>query len=76
MEISWHGLHVFYTYICTPKSISNGAQYVTPYTVKFIATKAKCAGLAQKIGFSAPTFVQLAAAGKRHNTVVHLQKRV
>jgi hypothetical protein len=44
--------------------------------------KSKCAGLAQEIGFSAGNWffctksLQLAVAGKRHNTVVHLQKRV
>jgi hypothetical protein len=38
--------------------------------------KSKCAGLAQKIDFSAPKFMQLAMAGKWRNTVVHLQKRV
>jgi hypothetical protein len=41
-------------------------------TVKFIAKKSKSAGLTQEIGFSAPN----AVAGKGHNTVVHLQKKV
>jgi hypothetical protein len=52
------------------KSIFNGAQYVTP--VKFIGKKSKCAGLGQEIGFS---LVQLAVAGKRRNTVMHVPKR-
>jgi len=39
------------------KSISNGAQYVTP--VKFSAEKSKCACLAQEIGFSAPNSCRL-----------------
>jgi hypothetical protein len=34
------------------ESISTGAQYVTPDR-KIIVKKSKCAGLAQKIGFSA-----------------------
>jgi hypothetical protein len=38
--------------------------------------KSKYAGLAQKIDFSAPKFMQLAVAGTWLNTVVHLQKRV
>jgi len=43
-------------------------------TVKFIAKKSKCAGLAQEIGFT--RFVQLAVAGEMRNTTVHLQKSV
>jgi hypothetical protein len=41
-----------------PKSISTGAQYVTPDT-KFIVTKSKCASLAQEIGFSASNLCTL-----------------
>ncbi len=40
------------------KSISTGAQYVTPDS-KFIVKKSKCAGLAQEIGSSAPTSCSL-----------------
>jgi hypothetical protein len=35
------------------KSISNGAQHVTPYG-KIYFKKSKCVSLAQDIGFSAP----------------------
>jgi len=57
------------------KSISNGAQYVTPDT-KIYCIKSKCAGLSQEIGFSATNSCSLHVAGKRRHTVVHLQKRV
>ncbi len=39
--------------VCDSKSISNGAQYVTPDSKVFVK-KSKCASLAQEIGFSAP----------------------
>jgi hypothetical protein len=45
-------------------------------TVKFIARKSKCAGFSSGNWFFCTKFVQLAVAGKRRNTVMHLQKRV
>jgi hypothetical protein len=57
------------------KSISKGARYVTPDS-KIYCKKSKCAGLACEIGFVHTKFVELAEAGKRCNTVVHLPKRV
>ncbi len=59
------------------KSISTGAQYVTPDSQKFLSKKSKCASfsLVQEIGIFCTKFVQLAVAGKRRNTVVHLQKK-
>ncbi len=77
MEISWNGLHVFYTYICIPKNITNNAQYVTPYSEIYCDKVKMCCGFSLGIWFSCITFMQLAVAGKRRNTVVvHLQKRV
>ncbi len=52
------------------ESISTSAQYVSSES-KNLSEKVKSAGLAQEIGF-----VQIAVAGKRRNTVVHLQKRM
>jgi hypothetical protein len=48
---------------------------VTPDN-KIYFKKSKCAGLAHEIGFVHTKFVELAEAGKRCNTVVHLPKRV
>jgi hypothetical protein len=45
------------------KSISNGAQYVTPDS-KIYNKMSKCAGLAQEIGFSAPNPCSLPWLGK------------
>jgi hypothetical protein len=53
---------------CT-QSISTGHQNVTPDS-KIYYQKA------QEIGFSAPNSCSLRVAGKRRNTVLHLQKRV
>jgi len=76
MEISWYGLRVFYTYICIPKSITNNAQYVTPYS-EIYCDKVKMCGFSLGNWFFCITFMLLSVAGKRRNTVVvHLQKRV
>jgi hypothetical protein len=57
------------------KSISTGAQCVTPYS-KIYCEKVKMCRFSSGNWFFCTTFVQLAAAGKRYNTVVHLEKRV
>jgi hypothetical protein len=58
------------------KSISTGgAQYVTPNS-KIYCEKLKMCRFISGNWFFCTKFVQLAVAGKRHNTLVHLQKRV
>jgi hypothetical protein len=57
------------------KSISTGAQYVTPSS-KIYWEKLKMCRFSSGNWFLCTKFVQLAVAGERRNTVVHLQKRV
>ncbi len=57
-----------------PKSISTGAQYVTPDT-KIYCGKVKMCQFISGNCFFCIKFVHLAVAGKRCNTVVHLQKK-
>jgi hypothetical protein len=59
----------------SPQSISTGAEYVTPDS-KIICEKVKMCWFISGTWFFCTTFVQLAMAGKRRNTVVHLHKRV
>jgi hypothetical protein len=59
----------------TTKSISNGAQYVTPDN-KIYCEKVKMCWFRSGNSFFCTKFVQLAVAGKWRNTVVHLKKRV
>jgi hypothetical protein len=58
-----------------PKSISTGAQYVTPDS-KIHCEKVIMCRLSSGNWFLCTKFVQLAVAGKRRNKVVHLQKKV
>jgi hypothetical protein len=55
----------------SPPVLSIGLQ-----TVKFIAKKVKMCRFSSGNWFFCTKFVHLAVAGKRHNTVVHLHKRV
>jgi hypothetical protein len=57
------------------ESISTSAQYVTPHS-KICCEKVKMCWFSSGNWFFCTKFVQLARAGKRHNTVMHLQKRV
>ncbi len=57
------------------KSISNGAQYVTPEN-KIYGKKVKKCQFSSGNWFLCTRFVHIAMACKRPNTVVHLQKRV
>jgi hypothetical protein len=57
------------------KSISTGAQYVTPVS-KIYCEKVKMCRFNLGNWFFCTKFVQLAVAGKSCNTVVHLQKIV
>ncbi len=57
------------------KSISKGVQYVTPDS-KIYCEKVKMCWFSSRNWFFHTKFVQLAEAGKRRNTVVHLPKRV
>jgi len=57
------------------KSISTGAQHVTPDS-KIYSEKVKICRFSSGNWFFCTKFVHLAVAGKRHNTVLHLQKRV
>jgi hypothetical protein len=57
------------------KSISNSAQYVTPDS-KIYCEKVKMCRFSSGNWFLCIKFMQLAVAGKTHNTVVHLQKRM
>jgi len=58
-----------------PKSISTGAQYVTPDRIIYWE-KVKMCRCSSVILFFCTKFVELAIAGKRRNAVVHLQRRV
>ncbi len=60
---------------CRCKSISKGAQYVTPER-KIYCEKVKMCRFSSGNWFFCTKFVQLAMPGKRHNRVVHLPKRV
>ncbi len=62
-------------YIYASKSISTGAQYLTPKS-KIYCEKVKMCRFSSGNWFFCTKFIQLAVASKRHNTVVHLQKRV
>jgi hypothetical protein len=57
------------------ESISTGAQYVT-LDNKICCEKVKMCWFSLGNWFFYTKFVQLAVAGKRRNTVVHLKKRV
>ncbi len=57
------------------KSISTGAQYVTPDT-KIYSEEVKMFRFFSGNWFFCTKFAQLAVAGERYNTDVHLQKRV
>jgi hypothetical protein len=59
----------------TCKSISTGAQYVTPDS-KFIVKKSKCTSLAQEIGFSAPNLCSLQWLVKGTTELCYSKKRV
>ncbi len=61
----------YYTYL----SISNGAQYVT-LDSEIYCEKVKMCRFSSGNWFFFTKFVQLGMAGKWHNTVVHLPKRV
>jgi hypothetical protein len=56
-------------------SISTGAEYLTPDS-KIDCEKMKICQFSSGNWFFCTKIVQLAVARKRHNTVVHLQKRV
>jgi hypothetical protein len=58
-----------------PKSISTGAQYVSPDS-KIYCEKVKMSQFSSGNWFFCTKFVQLAVAGKVGNTIVHLQKRM
>jgi len=59
---------------CT-QNISTSAQSVTPDS-KIYCEKVKMCRFSSRNWFFCTKFVQLAVAGKRRNTVVHLQKRI
>ncbi len=59
----------------TSQIISTGAQYVTPDS-KIYCEKVKMYRFSSGNWFFSTKFVQLAVAGKRRNTALHLQKRV
>ncbi len=67
----FYGEFVFPLY----KSISTGAQYVTPDS-KIYCEKVKMWRFSSGNRFFCTKFVQLAVPGKRRNRVMHLQKRV
>jgi hypothetical protein len=56
-----------------PKSISNGAQYVTPDSTIYCEKFKMCRFSSGNCLFCTK-FMQLAVVGKRRNTVLHLQK--
>jgi hypothetical protein len=58
-----------------PKSIATGAQYVSPDTIMYCENLKICRFGSAK-WFFCTKFVQLGMAGKRRNTMVHLQNRV
>ncbi len=68
------GSHIKHHWKCC-NSVATGAQYVTPHS-KVYCEKVKMCWFSSGNWFFCTKFVELAAAAKGRNTVVHLQKRV
>jgi hypothetical protein len=63
---------IYIHFMC--KSISTGAEYVTPNS-KIYCENVKMCRFSSGNWFFCIKFMQLAVAGKRHNTVVYLKKK-